>query len=138
MPEITQEELDLLNKYKELGEPEAITNQLAEGQSLARKVSATEASFACGYKLSVLEKLTEGLDLQIKDDQAFIGDVPIEEYANEHWQDFLPALKNEDNKKKVAFIPQSKAKTTPASPFGKSFASDYIKRTYVTAKEAGA
>jgi hypothetical protein len=138
MPEITQEELDLLNKYKGLGEPEAIESQLAEGQTLARKVSATEASFACGYKLSVLEKLTEGLDLQIKDDHAFIGDVPIEDYANENWQDFLPALRSEDGKKKVAFIPQNRATEKAASPFGKSFASDYIKRTYVTAKEAGA
>ncbi len=134
MPEITQEELDLLNKYKEIGEPETITDMLANGQSLARAATVGEVAIATGYKWSVLETLTNGLDLKMKDGQGFVGDVPIEDYANEHWQDFLPALKSED-KKKVAFISQHKSVTKPASQFG-NFAADYIKRTYVTAKEA--
>ncbi len=129
MPEITQEELDLLNKYKELGEPDAIVEAMSERDNLFRQATVGEAAFASGYKLSVLEKLTNGLELTMKDGQAFVGEQPIEEYANENWQDFLPALKSEDDKKTVKFVTQSKAVVKPTNQY-KNMASRYIKNTY--------
>ena len=131
MPEITQEELELLNKYKELGEPEAITTALSERDNLFRQATVGEASIASGYKLSVLEKLTNGLELTMKDGQAFVGEQPIEEYANENWQDFLPALKSEEDKKTVKFVSQNKSAVKPTNQF-KGVASRYIKNTYAT------
>ncbi len=129
MPEITQEELDLLTRYKTLGTPEEITGEIEEKQQMARTSLLVEAASASGYKFSVLERLTDGLDLKMQDGKAFVGDKPIEDYANENWQDFLPSLKQEEGDKKVKFVQQSRAVTKPANQF-KNIASDYIKSTY--------
>jgi hypothetical protein len=129
MPEITQEELDLLTRYKELGTPDEITGEIEEKQQMAHTTMVVEAAAASGFKFSVLDRLTQGLDLKMQDGKAFIGDKPIEDYANENWQDFLPSLKQEEGDKKVKFVSQSRAATKPANQF-KNVAVNYIKNTY--------
>ncbi len=110
-----------------------MTGELEEKQQLAHTTMVVDASSASGYKFSVLERLTNGLELNMKDGKAFIGDKPIEEYANENWQDFLPSLKREETDNKVKFVSQSKAVKRPTNQF-KSGVSRYIKNTYAAAK----
>jgi len=129
MPEITQEELDLLTRYKELGTVEELNGELEEKQQMARTTLLVDAAQASGYKYSVLERLTNGLELSMNEGKAFIGDKPIEEYANENWQDFLPSLTREETDKKVKFVSQSKAATKPVNQ-SKNVVSRYIKNTY--------
>lgn len=133
MPEITQEELDLFNQYKGLGTPDEITGEMEEKKQLAHTSMVVEAAAASGFKFSVLERLTNGLDLKMQDGKAFIGDKPIEDYANENWQDFLPSLKREEDNKRIKFVTQSRAVDTPKPQF-KSVVSNYIKSTYAAAK----
>jgi len=133
MPEITQEELDLLNQYKGLGTPEEITGEMEEKQQLAHTSLVVDAASAYGFKFSVLERLVNGLDLKMVDGKAFIGDKPIEDYANENWQDFLPSLKREEDNKRIKFVQQSRAVDQPKPQF-KDVASRYIKSTYAAAK----
>lgn len=107
MPEISQEELDLFNKYKELGEPDTISNELNAKASLERENVLQEVAAVSGFKSSVLAKLSEGLDLKVEDGVAYVGDVPIADYANEQWEEFLPSLKEEKKPTGISFVRQA-------------------------------
>lgn len=95
MPEISETDLELFNKYKEIGEPDAIATELNAKADLERSNTLKEVASLSGYKESVLSKLADGLELKVEDGKAFVGDKPIEEYANENWEDFIPSLKEE-------------------------------------------
>lgn len=106
MPEITQEELDLFNTYKNIGEPEQIAEQLNEKVSLERENTLKEVASLSGYKPNVLAKLSEGLDVKVEDGVAYVGDVAIQEYATENWSDFIPSLTEDASPKGVNFVRQ--------------------------------
>lgn len=128
MPEITDAELELFNKYKEIGEPEDITNELNAKVSLERDNTLQEAAQVTGYKPNVLAKLSEGLDLKVDDGRAFIGDVPIEDYANEQWEEFLPSLKDDSKPSGVNFVRQATRSNDRKKPLAN--ASSFLKSIY--------
>lgn len=107
MPEITQEELDSFNKYKELGEVDAIASELSEKQTLERSNVVSQVAELTGFKTSVLSKLASDIEFEVKDGKAYVGDKTVEEYADENWADFLPSLKEEVKSNGVNFVRQA-------------------------------
>lgn len=136
MPEITQEELDLLENYKKLGTVDAINGTLAGFQQMTRTQTVNEAARLAGFKPQVLDKLSGGLELSVKDNNAFVrtkdGEVALSQYAESEWKDFMPSLKAEvqtQPQQQVAFIPQP-VKGIDSKPTSLKLAKSYITRTY--------
>ena len=136
MPEISQQDLDLFERYKQLGEPDTLETSLAEKNQLERSTTLSAVANNKGYKVSVLEKLTEGLELTVDGENVMISGTPIEDYAQQNWGDFMPALQGAEvgDKKKIGFVAQP-TKPAPQNPI-KNVAKDYIKRTYAQPKAA--
>lgn len=134
MPEITQEELEQFNRYKELGAVDEVSNGLNERQTMARERVVNEAAGIVGFKTSVLTKLSDGVDLQIKEGVPMIGDVKLEDYAKENWADFLPSLKAEGGSA-VPFVRQPSKATQPTNN-SNQVVSSFLKRTYGASKTA--
>ena len=89
--------------YTAMGEPDALTQRLtaaeqasAELVGLRRAESLRTVAEAAGYRPSVLNRLAEGLTLELRDGQPVVvtGDTatPLADYAQREWADFLPAL----------------------------------------------
>lgn len=134
MPEITQEELEQFNRYKELGEPDAIAQGFREREELARTATVNRVSEITGYKPSVLTTLTKDLQLKVEGDKAFVGDKPIDEYAKEHWADFMDSLKPSSTT--VPFVKQPSRSSAQTSSGLSQSTRDYIRNTYGQPKEA--
>ena len=135
MPEITQEELDNFNKYKELGDVDAISQELGEKQQLERTNVINEVAQLAGYKPSVLSKLGHDVAFEIREDKAYVGDKTVEEYAQENWADFLPSLKVEEEKSNgISFVRQP---TKPIDNRNKinSTVTSYLKSIYGNQKD---
>ncbi len=135
MPEITQEELDLFNKYKELGDIAEVETNLSEVPKMRFDSVITKASELTGFNKKVLSKISQGLDLRVEDENVFVGDKPIEDYADEEWGDFLPALKGTNTKQTVNFVEQSntgKKKVTTTRHIGVNL----VKNLYGTKKDS--
>jgi len=135
MPEVSQEDFDLLANYPKLGTVEAISGTLAGFQQMARTNTVNEAAKICGFKPQVLDKLSGGLELSVKDNNAFVktkdGEVALGTYAESEWKDFMPSLKAEvqTQQQQVAFIPQP-VKGIDSKPTGVKLVKNYITRTY--------
>jgi hypothetical protein len=106
MPEISEQEHELFNTYRALGEPEQIQALLQERENLRTQTLINDAAQATGFKPSVLAKLVDGLEVKVDNGKAYVGDVPMEDYANEHWTDFLPSLKSESTSNGLPFVKQ--------------------------------
>lgn len=135
MPEITQEELDLFERYKGLGDVEEVESNLSEVPKMKFESVITKASELTGFNKKVLSKISQGLDLKVEDGNVFVGDKPIEDYADEEWADFLPALKGINQKQTVNFVEQSntgKKKVTATRHIGV----DLVKSLYGTEKDS--
>lgn len=122
MPEISQEELELLKRYKSLGTVEELSTKEQEA-------SVGAAAQAAGYKKTVLERLLRTLPdecfLVASENGAAIqtpeGEVELTKFAETEWAEFLPSLKNETGaaaagaeKKPVTYIRQA-AQAQPVS-----------------------
>lgn len=132
MPEISQEDLELFNKFKELGDPDAVAAALAERQTMARSQVISEAAGLVGFKPSVLAKVSEGVEIEVKDGVAMVGEKTLEDYANENWTDFLPALKSEGQQQQngVPFVRQPVKPVTKPANSTQAETRAYLKRTY--------
>ncbi len=128
MPEITEEELKQFNDYKELGSLEAINAELSAKANLERENTLNEVAQVTGYKPNVLAKLSEGLELRVEEGQAYVGDVPIQDYANEQWEEFLPSLKEEAKPMGVNYVRQATKSNDRKSPL--TSASTFLKGLY--------
>ncbi len=136
MPEITQEEFDMLEKYKQLGTVEKVSGTLAGFQQMARSQTVNEAARICGFKPQVLDKLSSGLEIGIKDNTAFVKaqdgtEISLSDFAEAEWKDFMPSLKAEpaQTQQFVAYVPQP-AKGMESKPTGVKLVKSYIARTY--------
>lgn len=120
---LTADEAATLEAYRKLGKPDEITKQLEAGETaaatLAEKDAAEswgQAATAHGYKSSVLLPLAKQAGLAVvelktvqpegEEDPREVAMVRegedgtptrLDEYAKEHWDDFLPALTAEDD-----------------------------------------
>jgi hypothetical protein len=128
MPEITDEQFELLKKYEEIGKPEDISNELNAKAILERENTLQEVSQVTGYKPNVLAKLSEGLDLKVEEGQAYVGEVPIQDYANEQWAEFLPSLKEDSKPVGVNYVRQAAKATDRRTPL--TNASSFLKGLY--------
>jgi hypothetical protein len=146
MPEITQEDFELLEAYKKLGDPEDLAEAVGERDSIKRTGAVQMAAQLLGYKPSVLDRLAAGMEISVRDEKAFIKDGDTEkelsDYADENWKEFLPSLKAEESSSKpkgVSYVPQS-ATGRSASKNTKKGTTDFIKQKYgwVFQKEAAA
>lgn len=136
MPEITQEEFELFQNYKKIGTLEEIGGTLAGFQQIARSHTINEAARISGFKPQVLERLSHGLDISVKNDKAFVKakdgtETSLSEFADNEWKDFIPSLKAETQQQHqtVAFVPQP-AKGIESKPTSLKLARSYITRTY--------
>lgn len=137
MPEISQEELELLERYKQLGTVDQVSGSLAGLQQMMHNQTINEAAKACGFKPQVLAKLSGGLDIAIKDNKPFVKakdgtEVELSKYAEAEWGDFLPSLKAEpaaQTQQFMPFVPQP-AKGVETKPTSVKLAKAYITRTY--------
>jgi hypothetical protein len=115
---LSAEQAKAWQAYRELGEdPKELKKKLetattAEGElaKLRKSESLREAAEVEGFKASVLQRLGEDLEIEISDidvvgvdgkvtqqKQARVKDgdkmIPLKEYANNKWTEFMPALK---------------------------------------------
>lgn len=134
MPEITEEELEKFNKYKELGEVDTISQELQAKQQLEYESVLSEVADLSGFKPSVLSKLGEGLTFEVREGKAYVGDKTVEEYAQENWADFLPSLKAEEQKNGVNFVKQP-SKSLPNKSDVLTPTISYLKNIYGNQKE---
>lgn len=134
MPEITEEELKEFNKYKELGDVEAVSAELSAKQTLERENTVSKVAELTGYKASVLSKLASDVEFEVKEGKAYVGDVTVEEYAEENWADFIPALKEESKSNGVNFVRQA-TKPTETKKMISGNVTSYLKSIYGNQKE---
>lgn len=139
MPDITDKDLELFNKYKELGSPEDISTSLGEHQTMVRNKAIAEVSEIAGFKPSVLEKLGKDVEFFVKDKEAFVKhegkDVKLVDYANDNWKEFLPSLKAESETRTTGivrpFVKQSaEQRETTSKSVGSKLANSYILQQY--------
>lgn len=94
----------LFERYKALGKPEDWETERKDAQTIKRNQLLSDAATAHGYIPSVLQRLADGLEIEIreieKDGQkqktavvkAQDGEKPLPDYAKAQWSEFLPAL----------------------------------------------
>ncbi len=150
MPEISDEEYATYQQFQQLGDFAEVQNQLNDYRKILKERNVSEAAKVSGFNEKALGKLLGEMDVTVKDTengkQAFIlqgeEEVSLQEYAEQEWSDFLPALaissattvEKDKDKRNLAFIPQrpsgaSKKKEPP------SVVQSYIQRTYQFDKE---
>lgn len=136
--------------YRALGAPDALTTALeekdqAQGElaTLRRASVLREAAEATGYNANVLTNLDrEALAYELREQTqdgktvkiAYVKDgegdaVPLSQYAEQHWTDFLPALRPEESRRApgTPFPRQSGHNGTPPST---NPAKEYLSRMY--------
>lgn len=135
---LTADEAKTLEAYRALGKPEEITKKIESGDEAAKKLADRESSeswekaaTAHGYKPTVLGPLAkkDGLAVvEMKTVQPEEGDAlevaivrqgekgestRLDDYAKEHWSDFLPALTAEDGSDESGAQPTGTGRKTP-------------------------
>ena len=153
---LTADEAKAWDAYKALGKPEEVTTKLGERDTLATKVAEAErdgllrdAAQAAGYKFPVLKDRAGTLAIEIRDvtegdkttKRAFVkteqGERPLTEYAEQHWGDYLPALKATQERQEqggIAFPAQRTGDPPSTSNAGASF----VQQKYAPRRQAGA
>jgi hypothetical protein len=112
---LTGDQAQAWQTYSQLGNPNELQQQLEQAQQattelagLRRAEQVRSVAEAAGYKPGVLQKLAEGLTLDLREQQVegqtarvpvvVTGEgqqqqaTPLADYAQQHWADFLPAL----------------------------------------------
>ena len=104
-------------RYKELGTPNEVNSKIEEAgkaereelSQLKHRLAVGKAATAMGYRENVLERLlkSEQLQLELEEDRegqtnVLIkrGDekaVPLSEFAEQNWSDFLPSLRTQED-----------------------------------------
>jgi len=136
MPEISEQDLELLETYKKIGAPDSIAEVLDERDKMKRTNTITFAADLLGYKANVLEKLAKDNDIIVQDSKAYIRDgeeeVELSKYAEEKWGDFLPSLKAEQPRttESISYIPQTSVSREAKGKNGKKAAVNYIMQKY--------
>jgi hypothetical protein len=137
MPEITQEEFDLLESYKKLGEPEHIVDAISERNTIKRQGAIAIAAQLYSYKPTVLDKLAKDLEISVKEDAAYVvidgAETKLDDYANENWSDFIPSLKAEEGdkgNKGATYIVQAAGNRGGSVKKNKKSATDFIMQKY--------
>ncbi len=140
MPEINDEDFQMLHQYKQLGLVDDIKTQLIDYRKLQRATAVEDAAQNVGYNPRALDKLLGDLSVITKEvngeKKSFVlqddQEIDLAEYASENWAEFMPSLTttnaaDKDNKK-TGYIPQhfssGKKKEVP------SIVQQYIQRTY--------
>ncbi len=135
MPEITQEDLELLENYKKLGSLSELSERELDGQ-------LSFASEKSGFKKNVLKRLLatlpDGYNLVASNEGAVIatpeGDVELTKYAEEEWSDFLPSLKadpvSSTDHKRVPFVPTTASQREVVKNSSKKQIDSYINAQY--------
>lgn len=98
---ITPDQQQRLDAYQQLGDPGEIQKQRQEIEKLQRRELYRQAADVHGYKAAVLGHLLDGVDVAIKDSDdgkaavVVEGDkeIPLPDYVQSQWADFVPALK---------------------------------------------
>lgn len=105
---VSKDDAAALEAYRALGTPETLQQAQAAAQDAQAKLAGLErdartraAADAAGYKPGVLATLAGNVELVTKPGkdgaQAFVvadgTETPLEDYAAQHWGDFLPALR---------------------------------------------
>lgn len=135
MPEISEQDLELFEQYKQIGSIEDISSTLNERAEMVRNNAITFAAENLGYKPNVLAKLAKGLEIKVNGDKAYIveGDQEHElgKYAEENWEDFIPSLTAtaESKPNGVSYVSQS-AVNREAKRSGKKQAVNYVLQRY--------
>jgi hypothetical protein len=112
---LTGDQAQAWQTYSQLGNPNELQQQLEQAQQattelagLRRAEQVRSVAEAAGYKPNVLQRLAEGLTLEMREQQVegqtarvpvvVTGEgqqqqaTPLADYAQQHWADFLPAL----------------------------------------------
>lgn len=111
MPEITQEELELFNKYRALGTLESVTSSLVAAQEAELEAVATRAGFKPKTFRKLFQSLPEGYSI-VRDDlgnesvKTPKGEMSLQKFAESEWEEFLPSLKVEETEDKSAAAPK--------------------------------
>jgi hypothetical protein len=146
MPEITDQELELLNKYKELGNANDIERVFQEYAIVKRQLMLDQVSEVSGLNKIVLDDLVRDETFEIKqeDDQEIVyvlvdaqEAIPLEEYVETKWKHFLPSLLQDqqhkkEGKKVIGSQPSGKIDDRPSAT--KKIARDFIKNKYTQTK----
>lgn len=128
--------------YQQLGAPDALTQRLTAAEQAQQELSGLRraeqvraAAEAAGYAPAVLNRLADGLTLDLRD-QTVDGQVrrtpyvvsgegaqqtatPLTDYARQHWAEFLPALQPAQQQGQgggTTFVPQTSGNGAPANP----------------------
>lgn len=150
MPEITDQDLELFEKYKQLGSPDELGEVKQERDRVVRQFLINEAAERNGYDARVLEKLTNDLDLEVIDNEIHVvregSPVKVTEFAEANWDTFMPVLKPENGEArksiKVPYVAQAPATLGPSSSIKKPAADvqtvvhDVLSRRYAQRKSA--
>lgn len=138
MPEITQEDLDLFEKYKQLGSIDELGGDKED-------VIFTATANAMGYKKTVFARLFKTLPAEYslsvpKEESGEYkmktpeGEIELGKFVDEEWAEFLPSLKTEavnTGVKSVTHVRQTaQARDTGKRDVGKRVANKYIDTTY--------
>lgn len=111
--------------YQELGAPDELRQQREQYQTLQRRQLLTEAAKTAGYKVSVLEKLAGDVTVELREQRqdgkamqlpyVVDGDnaTLLTEYAEQHWTDFLPSLREQQGGTGRSFVNQVPMGTAP-------------------------
>lgn len=111
--------------YQALGEPDAIQTHLSRLSDLERRQQITTAAAASGYNAQVLQKLLPqeaAVDTRKEQDQEtvyiVVGDneQPLNKYAEENWQMFMPALITTENGRNGTQWPTQTGHQKPPAP----------------------
>lgn len=121
--------------YQALGNPEDVQTSLTELQTLRRNGELSKIAETAKYKPGVLQKLDKdagGLTYEVreveengkKEPRAFVTvkdqagaeqSVPLHQYAEQHWAEFLPALRAEQSTPSgTDFVKQNTGGSAPA------------------------
>jgi hypothetical protein len=129
---LTGDDVARWQAYTQLGQPtelqqriDAGTTAIQERDSLRRDTTIRQAADVAGYKPSVLQRLAADVQLSVRDtngtQEAVVTvegqqPVPLTQYAEQHWADFLPALTAQSQQQQragVPFVPQAGNGTPP-------------------------
>lgn len=144
---LNADEASAYQAYIALGKPQELSERLeqaetaaADAKSLRRQATIRDAAQVSGYKPAVLERLAADLTLELRDltengqtvKAAFVRDgdrpeTPLRQYAEQHWPDFLPALRAESDTRTGVVPPVGNAATNDAE----NGARQYLQRAYV-------
>jgi len=132
MPEITQEEFDMLEAYKQLGSIDELSSKQFD-------TVITTAAESSGFKKTVLERLLKTLpseyNLVSSEDGVAMstpdGDIDLKEFAEKEWAEFMPSLKAGEEKAPISHVRQSATpRETGKREQSKKITAAHIANTY--------